>query len=157
MRGKFKSKRQSMPPPHVQIQNELIFYFTCRPAAGLLMNFSRGCDTVLSLMGPTTAPSSPSNSCCNSDGYHSDSDSEENYNELVQQYKSLYIKNRAEALNALDALPQLKRGHHLKTKILFSIIVVRTRTPFFHLLVFFISVFAAHIWICWSAAARGIA
>lgn len=78
-------------------------------------------------MGPTTAPSSPSNSCCNSDGYHSDSDSEENYNELVQQYKSLYIKNRADALNALDALPQLKRGHHLKTKILFSIIVVRTR------------------------------
>lgn len=95
------------------------------------MNFSRGCDTVLNLMGPTTAPPSPSNSCCNSDGYHSDSDSEENYNELVQQYKSLYIKNRAETLTALDALPQLKRGHHLKTKILFSIIVVRTgSTPF---------------------------
>lgn len=113
------------------------------------MNFSRGCDTVLSLMGPTTAPSSPSNSCCNSDGYHSDSDSEENYNELVQQYKSLYIKNRAEALNALDALPQLKRGHHLKTKILFSIIVVRTRAhQYYHL-----AIFEAHIW---SAAARGV-
>lgn len=113
------------------------------------MNFSRGCDTVLSLMGPTTAPSSPSNSCCNSDGYHSDSDSEENYNELVQQYKSLYIKNRADALNALDALPQLKRGHHLKTKILFSIIVVRTRTLQFYQL----GMVEAHIW---SAAARGV-
>lgn len=88
------------------------------------MNFSRGCDAVLSLMGPPSAPSSPTNNSCCSDGYHSDSDSEENYNELVQLYRDLYIKNRAEALTVLDAMPQLKRGHHLKTKILFSIIVV---------------------------------
>lgn len=90
------------------------------------MNFSRGCDAVLGLMGPLTTPSSPTNNSCCSDGYHSDSDSEENYSELVQQYKNLYIKHRSETLEALDALPQLKRGHHLKTKILFSIIVVST-------------------------------
>lgn len=92
-----------------------------RPAAGLLMNFSRGCDAVLGLMGPLTAPSSPS---CGSDGYHSDSDSEDTYTELVRQYKTLYIKHRADTLYSLDNLPQLKQGQQLKAKILFSIIVV---------------------------------
>lgn len=46
-----------------------------RPAAGLLMNFSRGCDAVLGLMGPITKPSSPGGNSISSDGYHSDSDS----------------------------------------------------------------------------------
>lgn len=97
----------------------------CRPAAGLLMNFSRGCDAVASMMGSWTTPSSPSsNSSSNSDGYHSDSDAEENYNELVEHYKNLYIKNRADTLTALDKLTQLKNSHSLKTKILFSIVVV---------------------------------
>lgn len=44
-----------------------------RPAAGLLMNFSRGCDIVMKLMGPST-PSSPSSVSFSSDGYHSDSE-----------------------------------------------------------------------------------
>lgn len=99
-----------------------------RPAAGLLMGFSRGCDIVLNLMGTSTTPSSPTNNSCCSDGYHSDSDSEEHYTELVQQYRNIYLKNRVETLDALDKLPQLKRGHHLKTKILFSIIVVSADT-----------------------------
>lgn len=93
------------------------------------MNFSRGCDAVLSMMGPQSAPASPSSaSSCNSDGYHSDSDAEDNYNELVQHYQNLYMKNRADTLTALDQLPQLKSSHGLKTKILFSIIVVSART-----------------------------
>lgn len=95
-----------------------------RPAAGLLMNFSSGCDAVLHLMGPLTAPCSPSGSHSGSDGYHSDSDTEDAYTELVRQYKSLYIKDRAETLHALDNLPQLRQGLPLKSKILFSIIVV---------------------------------
>lgn len=48
-----------------------------RPAAGLLMNFSRGCEAVLGLMGPISTPSSPISNSANSsgsDGYHSDSD-----------------------------------------------------------------------------------
>lgn len=48
-----------------------------RPAAGLLMNFSRGCEAVLGLMGQISMPSSPSSNStnsCGSDGYHSDSD-----------------------------------------------------------------------------------
>lgn len=94
------------------------------------MNFSRGCDAVLNLMGPPATPSSPTSNSCSSDGYHSDSDSEENFCILVQEYKNLYIKNRSETLDALDLLPQLKRGHHLKTKILFSIVVVSTSCYF---------------------------
>uniref|UniRef100_A0A023ER62 Putative secreted protein n=1 Tax=Aedes albopictus TaxID=7160 RepID=A0A023ER62_AEDAL len=52
-----------------------------RPAAGLLMNYSRGCEAVLGLMGPLSlsAPSSPTSNGCSSgsDGYHSDSDTDE--------------------------------------------------------------------------------
>lgn len=48
-----------------------------KPAAGLLMNFSRGCDAVLNMMGAIdiqSTPSSPSGGSYCSDGYHSDSD-----------------------------------------------------------------------------------
>lgn len=99
-----------------------------RPAAGLLMNFSRGCDTVLGIMGPLTlaTPSSPSINSYGSDGYHSDSDQfhDETNTELVRQYRVLYIKNRTSTLESLDKLVQLKHVHYLKEKILFSIIVV---------------------------------
>lgn len=101
-------------------------HYHYRPAAGLLMNFSRGCDTVLGIMGPLTAPSSPSINSYGSDGYHSDSDQfhDENNTELVRQYRVLYIKNRTSTLESLDKLVQLKHVHFLKVKILFSIIVV---------------------------------
>lgn len=95
------------------------------------MNFSRGCDAVLNLMGPLTAPSSPSGNSCGSDGYHSDSDTEDSYTELVRQYKNLYIKDRTETLYAIDNLPQLKQGQQLKAKILFSIIVVSFYPKYF--------------------------
>lgn len=39
----------------------------------------------------------------------------------------LYIKNRTDTVEALETLPQLKHAHHLKAKILFSIIVVSIR------------------------------
>lgn len=78
-------------------------------------------------MGPLTAPSSPSGSHSGSDGYHSDSDTEEPYTELVRQYRNLYIKERAETLRSLDNLPQLRQGLPLKAKILFSIIVVSNK------------------------------
>ncbi|XP_055594654.1 uncharacterized protein LOC129745527 [Uranotaenia lowii] len=103
-----------------------------RPAAGLLMNYSRGCEAVLNLMGPVllTAPASPtaSNGCgSGSDGYHSDSDSDETNSELVKQYSLTYSKNRIDTLDSLNSLPQLKHAHQLKAKILFSIIVLAFR------------------------------
>lgn len=133
-----------------------------RPAAGLLMNFSRGCDTVLKIMGAAAAakdaddesddgaaatatvrsagnqtpsmlamkaPPSPtgSGSGGSSDGYHSDGElaTAAADEEMVQQYRTLYVQLRNETLAALDQLQQLRRTDHLKTKILFSIIVVR--------------------------------
>ncbi|XP_017871580.1 PREDICTED: uncharacterized protein LOC108619480 isoform X1 [Drosophila arizonae] len=109
-----------------------------RPAAGLLMNFSRGCEVVLHMMGPESVPPSPlaankataagsaGGSSC-SDGYHSDDSASEDGSELVSHYRNLYIENRADALEALDSLPQLKHVHSLKAKILFSMIVLSFR------------------------------
>lgn len=92
------------------------------------MNFSRGCDTVLALMGaPTTAKAPPnpsSDSCGSSDGYHSDPEAEAGDMEMVSLYRTLYVQHRNETLTALDQLSQLMRTNHLKAKILFSIIVV---------------------------------
>nr|XP_029729680.1 uncharacterized protein LOC109415420 [Aedes albopictus] len=102
-----------------------------RPAAGLLMNYSRGCEAVLGLMGPLSlsAPSSPTSNGCSSgsDGYHSDSDTDETNSELVRQYGVMYSKNRIDTLDSLNSLPQLKHAHQLKAKILFSIIVLAFR------------------------------
>lgn len=47
--------------------------------------------------------------------------------EFVRQYSMIYIKNRTDTVEALETLPQLKHAHHLKAKILFSIIVVSIR------------------------------
>ncbi|XP_012160530.1 uncharacterized protein LOC101459611 isoform X1 [Ceratitis capitata] len=99
-----------------------------RPAAGLLMNFAQGCETVLQLMGPESVPTSNgsgSSSC--SDGYHSDDSANEETSEMVNQYRILYMENRADALEALDGLSQLKHVQDLKAKILFSIIVLSFR------------------------------
>ncbi|XP_053698440.1 uncharacterized protein LOC128745398 [Sabethes cyaneus] len=102
-----------------------------RPAAGLLMNYSRGCEAVLGLMGPLCAPSSPMSNGCGSgsgsDGYHSDSDSDETNSELVRLYSLMYSKHRVETLDSLNSLMQLKHAHQLKAKILFSIIVLAFR------------------------------
>ncbi|XP_068153281.1 uncharacterized protein [Drosophila tropicalis] len=106
-----------------------------RPAAGLLMNFSRGCEVVLHMMGPESVPPSPvamnkattnGGSSC-SDGYHSDDSASDDGSEMVSLYRNLYIENRADALEALDSLPQLKHVHSLKGKILFSMIVLSFR------------------------------
>lgn len=94
------------------------------------MNFSRGCDSVLSIMGPLAAPASPNNSY-GSDGYHSDSESDAGDSEMVNMYRTLYIQHRNQTLEALDLLPQLKRTNHLKAKILFSIIVVSDNFRFY--------------------------
>ncbi|EDW99069.2 uncharacterized protein LOC6538844 [Drosophila yakuba] len=110
-----------------------------RPAAGLLMNFSRGCEVVLHMMGPeggppgsahsigkTTPPGGASTSSC-SDGYHSDDSGSDDGSEMVSLYRNLYVENRADALEALDSLPQIKHAHSLKGKILFSMIVLSFR------------------------------
>lgn len=44
--------------------------------------------------------------------------------ELVKQYNILYEKTRVETLEALNSLQELKKAQILKSKILFSIIVV---------------------------------
>uniref|UniRef100_A0A1A9WN15 Mitochondria-eating protein n=1 Tax=Glossina brevipalpis TaxID=37001 RepID=A0A1A9WN15_9MUSC len=46
---------------------------------------------------------------------------------MVTQYRSLYLENRADTLESLDSMPQLKHVHNLKAKILFSIIVLSFR------------------------------
>ncbi|EDW39380.1 GL14067 [Drosophila persimilis] len=107
-----------------------------RPAAGLLMNFSRGCEVVLHMMGPESVPPNPlaieevpvtaGGSSC-SDGYHSDDSASDDGSEMVSLYRNQYIENRADALEALDSLPQLKHAHSLKGKILFSMIVLSFR------------------------------
>ncbi|TMW52717.1 hypothetical protein DOY81_002167 [Sarcophaga bullata] len=106
-----------------------------RPAAGLLMNFTRGCEIILQMMGPenpSTTPNtangmgSPNGSSC-SDGYHSDDSANEEISGMVSQYRLLYLENRTDTLEALDSMPQLKHVHNLKAKILFSIIVLSFR------------------------------
>lgn len=44
--------------------------------------------------------------------------------ELVKQYNIIYEKTRVETLEALNDLQELKKAQILKSKILFSIIVV---------------------------------
>ncbi|XP_067619757.1 uncharacterized protein [Eurosta solidaginis] len=103
-----------------------------RPAAGLLMNFSRGCEIVLQLMVTECVPAIPmgmlaggSSSC--SDGYHSDDSANEETSEMVTYYRRLYMEDRVDTLEALDWLPQLKNAQNLKMKVLFSIIVLSFR------------------------------
>jgi len=48
---------------------------------------------------------------------------------MVSLYRNLYVENRADALEALDSLPQIKHAHSLKGKILFSMIVVSLEYP----------------------------
>ncbi|KOB70447.1 Uncharacterized protein OBRU01_15281 [Operophtera brumata] len=91
-----------------------------RPVAGVLMSYSRGCAAVLSLMtegegtGPdAVTPRSPTDSA--SDGYHSDSDDSQHPDRAAD-----------EALPALAALEPLRQTPHLKYKIIFSVVVVRT-------------------------------
>ena len=43
---------------------------------------------------------------------------------LIRCYGNLYSQGRVEALKALDSLPQLKDSSELKSKILFSVVVV---------------------------------
>ncbi|KAM7363945.1 uncharacterized protein ACRADG_000669 [Cochliomyia hominivorax] len=106
-----------------------------RPAAGLLMNFAKGCEIILQMMGPegingtptnSTGMGSPNGSSC-SDGYHSDDSANEEISGMVSQYRLLYLENRTDTLEALDSMPQLKHVHNLKAKILFSIIVLSFR------------------------------
>jgi hypothetical protein len=42
----------------------------------------------------------------------------------VGRYASLYYQNRPRALEALDSLPELAHATQLKSKILFSVVVV---------------------------------
>jgi len=44
------------------------------------------------------------------------------HSEMVSLYRNLYVENRADALEALDSLPQIKHAHSLKGKILFSMV-----------------------------------
>lgn len=93
----------------------------------MLMNFSRGCGSVLHTIGhiPVSPDTNSTNS--SSDGYHSDSaDSSigDCTAEMVQLYRKIYLTNRSNVLCTLNSMPQLSRNSKLKEKILFSIIVV---------------------------------
>lgn len=43
---------------------------------------------------------------------------------LIRRYGSLYAQSRVDTLDALDSIPELEHAHDLKSKILFSAVVV---------------------------------
>ncbi|KAL3270369.1 hypothetical protein HHI36_009415 [Cryptolaemus montrouzieri] len=92
------------------------------PVATLLMSFSKGCGALLDLM---QVPESP----CTSEGYHSEPESDfDNGKDAVGRYSSLYYQSRPRALEALDSLSELVHATQLKSKILFSVVVLAFRT-----------------------------
>ncbi|KAK9881742.1 hypothetical protein WA026_017263 [Henosepilachna vigintioctopunctata] len=92
------------------------------PVATLLMSFSKGCGALLDLM---QVPESP----CTSEGYHSEPESEfDSRKDSIGRYAALYHQSRPRALEALDSLPDLIHATQLKSKILFSVVVLAFRT-----------------------------
>ncbi|CAH1115163.1 unnamed protein product [Psylliodes chrysocephalus] len=93
------------------------------PVATVLMSFSRGCGALLDLM---QIPHSP----CHSDtGYHSETETEQDVGkDVVSRYEALYRQCRPRALEALNSLPDLMHATQLKSKILFSVVVLAFRT-----------------------------
>ena len=67
---------------------------------------------------------------------------------LVRCYGNLYAAARVDALDALDNLPPLKDADELKSKILFSVVVVSrfdvTPPPHFFARFFWILLFSFH-------------
>ncbi|XP_061723240.1 uncharacterized protein LOC133529524 [Cydia pomonella] len=123
-----------------------------RPVAGVLMSYSRGCATLLSLMtdgkGPAPSgtepepgpepehapdpPRSPPDSA--SDGYHSDSDHSHPAPDrssvvagAVAAYGEAWAGAAARWLPALASLPSLRRAPALPHKIVFSVVVLSFR------------------------------
>ncbi|XP_037067859.1 uncharacterized protein LOC119089298 [Pollicipes pollicipes] len=47
---------------------------------------------------------------------------------LIRRYGSLYTHGRAEAMAALDSLPELRNSEELKSKLLFSVVVLAFRS-----------------------------
>ncbi|VEN53299.1 unnamed protein product [Callosobruchus maculatus] len=94
------------------------------PVASILMSFSRGCGALLDLM---QIPHSP---CYSDTGYHSETDAEQELSvkDVMTRYETLYHQYRPRALEALDALPELRHATQLKSKILFSVVVLAFRT-----------------------------
>lgn len=43
---------------------------------------------------------------------------------LIRRYGNLYAQSRVDTLDALDSIPELEHAHDLKSKILFSAVVV---------------------------------
>ncbi|XP_026685162.1 uncharacterized protein LOC108253426 [Diaphorina citri] len=52
------------------------------------------------------------------------------FNEFIRCYGNLYSQARVDALETLDALPQLRDAVELKSKILFSVVVLAFRSTF---------------------------
>lgn len=46
---------------------------------------------------------------------------------LIRRYGNLYAQSRVDTLDALDSIPELDHAHDLKSKILFSAVVVSTK------------------------------
>ncbi|GJQ85485.1 hypothetical protein Trydic_g23075 [Trypoxylus dichotomus] len=93
-----------------------------KPVATLLMSFSRGCGAVLDLMH---LPESSSHS----DGYHSEPEQEtDKEKDAIGRYASLYYQSRPRAMESLNSLPDLQQANQLKSKILFSVVVLAFRT-----------------------------
>ncbi|CAK1594267.1 unnamed protein product [Parnassius mnemosyne] len=136
---------------HIRRTDPAVDLSDTRPVAGVLMNYSRGCAALLSLMsegeresaspfpsgegeregvisGGEATPRSHTDSA--SDGYHSDSDDSQQHPDrsaLVSQYAAVWTKAAEEVLPALGALEQLQQTPNLKYKIVFSVVVLSFR------------------------------
>lgn len=101
------------------------------PAAKIILEFSRGCKSVLSLMQENSKSSSnsveptglPEPDECGSDGYHSETEMDER-RILIEEYQTLFKVSRAETLKALT----VEIADSVKLKILFSIVVLAFRS-----------------------------
>lgn len=50
---------------------------------------------------------------------------------VIRRYGNLYAQSRVDTLDALDSIPELEHAHDLKSKILFSAVVVSNYMKFY--------------------------
>ncbi|CRK92090.1 CLUMA_CG005657, isoform A [Clunio marinus] len=97
------------------------------PAAKVIMDFSRGCKSVMSLMNNEDSSESVEDAGSASDGYHSETESDER-KILIEEYHALYKSSRIETLKALNESQQIEIAESVKLKILFSVVVLAFRS-----------------------------
>ena len=76
--------------------------------------------------------------------------------ELIRLYNSLYSQSRIDALDALDAIREMSDAEDLKSKLLFSVVVVcDIDIPICLMIFFFFFFFLARLSSCSESSKRG--